>query len=164
MRRRLNREDRSKSEQGYETPQDLLDAIRERWRFQAFHMDLAAERKGVSKAHYFIGPEEDSLKAQWPLGPVMNWLNPPFAHVTPWAKKCAEWVDHPDRSAGSRLFFLVPASVGSVWFSSHTFPKALVLGLQPRVKFVGESHGFIKDLILAVYGETPGFGVWRWRR
>lgn len=61
----------------------------------------------------------------------------------------------------SRL--LVPASVGSRWFAEHVHGWARVLALSGRLSFDGIAP-FPKDLILAVYGEPPGFDVWDWRQ
>ena len=64
---------------------------------------------------------------------------------------------------GSRILLLVPASIGANWFAEHVHQRAYVLALQGRLTFDGHTQSFPKDLILAVYGWGPGFGVWSWR-
>lgn len=161
-RRKMPRQKPGKSKQDVETPEDLLSAIKRRWRFTSFDCDLAAESEKISKGLIYIGPEQDSLVAAWPLY-GMNWLNPEFGQITDFSARCAHWTRSPKRDDRSRLFLLVPASVGTHWFWRHCFPHALNLALQPRVTFVGHEHAFPKDLMLSVFGETPGFGRWRWK-
>ena len=68
------------------------------------------------------------------------------------------------RDRDSLLLLLVPASVGSNWYAENIHGRALVLALSPRVRFVGHSGPFPKDLILAAYGKATGFDCWRWRK
>ena len=84
------------SRQDYETPVVFLDAVMQRFDVKAFTADLAASPSNA-KAVRFFTEESDSLKQDWttlhevPSKPVINlWLNPPFGHIEPWAKKCAE--------------------------------------------------------------------------
>lgn len=65
---------------------------------------------------------------------------------------------------GASIALLVPASVGSYWFSNHVYPHALVLAFRPRLSFDGK-HPFPKDLILCLYSPEiePGFQPWRWK-
>jgi len=138
------------------TPPEFLDAVRQRWSIAQFDVDLAASENNTG-ARRIITPEQDSLSVDWRLLTGDLWLNPPFGHIAPWAKKCAT-----ERVHGSRLFFLVPASVGSNWFIESVFERARVYLLRDRICFDGVNV-FPKDCILAVYGETPGFEPWRWR-
>ena len=144
------------SKQDYGTPWPFIRAVEARW--GALTLDLAA-REDNAKAPAYITPEQDSLTSVWvPFG--RQWLNPPFARITPWAAKCAA----SELLADARRFLLVPASVGSNWFASHVHRKALVLGLNgPRLQFEGSPDPYPKDLMLVCYGESPGFDVWRWR-
>ena len=90
--------------------------------------------------------------------PCDLFLNPPFADIEPWAKKCATTV------RSGRVFLLVPASVGSNWYATHVHGRAHVVAISPRVTFVGQEQGYIKDLIIALYsGVRGGFSTWRWR-
>lgn len=149
------------SRQDYETPAAFIAAVERR--FGALHCDLAAHQ-GNAKVGLYLGPGsshgEDSLAVSWssylPHGNL--WLNPPFARIEPWAKKCAE-------EAAKRhglILMLTPASVGANWYQEHVLGKAFVLALAPRLSFDGIAP-FPKDCSLAVYGYgLHGFDTWRW--
>lgn len=149
------------SRQDYETPREFLDAVEAR--FGRLDVDLAC-RLDNAKAPRFITEEHNSLAQPWvdTFGVDMNgWLNPPFKRIEPWAMKC--------RTEGARLqrgriFMLTPASVASVWFHEHVKDYAVVLALQPRITFVGETHTYPKDLMLSVFGAgLSGLQLWRWK-
>jgi site-specific DNA-methyltransferase (adenine-specific) len=181
---------RGGSKQDYQTPKAFMDAVVERFGPIAF--DLAAHQGNHQVPSYF-GPGsplgEDSLTQDWTKLRGNLWLNPPYDDIAPWAEKCAasRGTHFDDR----RILFLVPASVGAVWFDEHVHGHALVLGLVGRLTFVGtprveigsavlpglgldvasdvlDADGpqdpYPKDLILAVYSEPPGFDTWRWNR
>ncbi len=178
------------SRQDYATPRIFIDAVVERFGPIAF--DLAAHA-GNHQVPSYYGPGsplgEDSLAQDWTKLRGNLWLNPPYDDIAPWAAKCAasrgvRWQDR-------RILFLVPASVGSVWFDESVHGHALVLGLVGRLTFVGtprveigtpslpgfdldvtlhvvdadgKDDPYPKDLILAVYSEPPAFDTWRWQR
>ncbi|MCL2777747.1 MAG: phage N-6-adenine-methyltransferase [Polyangiaceae bacterium] len=146
---------RHRSEQDVETPPELIAAVERR--FGPIETDLAATKEN-KKGPFFVTPEEDSLSLDWDkvVSHHIAWLNPPYGNIAPWARKCAEY------QGEGRIALLVPASVGSEWYARYVDGRALVLSLRPRVKFVGHKQPFPKDLILAVYGEKPGFEPWRW--
>lgn len=151
---------RGKSRQDYGTPADFLEAVAQR--FGRLDVDLAATSAN-RVADLYISPQQDSLSVPWSQSLRGNlWLNPPFANIAPWARKCAQ--EAVGLGPHSRILLLVPASVGANWFAESVHRKALVLGLQGRLTFVGETDPCPRDLILAVYGEgLEGFGVWKWR-
>lgn len=154
-----------KSIQTYETPPDLLDAIKTRWGIEAFDMDLAAKDRAASKGLAFISPEQDSLATPWPFGEDL-WLNPPFSKITPWVKKAALWHQAPEQFYGGSLFMLLPAAVGSEWYRHYVEPYARVYALTPRITYVGETEAYIKDCMILVYGaeaDAPSFETWRWK-
>ena len=144
-----------RSKQDYGTPREFLDAIEQR--FGATTFDLAAHAENTTHPDYF-SPEVDSLAQDWTQLAGNLWLNPPFGDIAPWAAKCAA-----SAAPHRRIFMLTPASIGSNWFAAHVLGKALVLGLSPRMTFVGAPDPYPKDLMLSIFGEFPGFGVWRWR-
>lgn len=147
------------SEQSVGTPREFLDAVERR--FGTLEFDLAANADNSVCGPHFYGlgsPATDALITWWGGKPLFMWCNPPFIHIEPWAAKCAR-----DRHPEARIAFLIPASVGSNWFAEHVDGKALVLFLRPRLTFVGHSAPYPKDLILAMYGEKPGYECWKWR-
>lgn len=148
---------RGGSKQDYQTPNDFIGAVERR--FGDLMFDLAASENN-RQAHLFYSIEENSLTQDWSILGGNLWLNPPFSDIEPWARKCAETSANDNR----RILFLVPASVGSEWYRNWVEPYAYVLGLNPRLTFVGCEQGYPKDCILAVYGHgLTGFRTWRWK-
>lgn len=152
-----------KSIQTYATPFEFIAAVKARFKIRGFAYDLAASAENTKAAQYFT-EEQDSLTQYWGKlrGPL--WLNPPYAHIAPWAQKCAESA-LPGGSNGPSLrqiYFLVPAAVGANWFAQHVHKKALVLLLNGRISFDGKAP-YPKDCLLAVFGVKPGYEVWRWK-
>lgn len=161
-KRREPRQRRWRSEQAVPTPREFLPPVAER--FGVITFDLAATPANSVVGGYHFGPGSmwgvDALVQSWHRRNGLLWLNPPFETIGPWAAKCRE-----EAAAGATIAMLTPASVGSIWFAEHVHGRALVLGLSPRLKFVGCKHQYPKDLMLSVYGPciTPGFDVWRWK-
>ena len=143
-----------RSRQDYGTPPEFLVAVVARFGPLAF--DLAASRDNAVVAPYFT-VDDDALSQSWSELRGVLWLNPPFADIEPWARKCSE-------SCGQhRILLLTPASIGTEWFAKYVHRKALVLGLRPRMTFAGCADPYPKDLIISVYGVEPGFDTWRWK-
>lgn len=125
--------------------------------------DLAANSANAQACAWY-GPDglaPDALACDWGVLSGVLWLNPPYNDLAPWARKCSESVR--ENSDGDRILLLVPASVGSNWWRDYVHEKASVAFLNSRIKFVGHTGGYPKDLALCVYGERPGYAVWSWR-
>jgi phage N-6-adenine-methyltransferase len=155
---------RGRSRQDYGTPTAFLDAVVAR--FGALDVDLAA-RADNAVAPRYLGPGSalsvDALAIDW-RGVLEErgnaWSNPPFSDIAPWAQRCAAVRD---RRAWTLL--LVPASVGTAWFSAHVHDRAMVYFLSPRLAFGGCAAPYPKDLMLAAYGfGARGYECWRWNR
>lgn len=167
---RMPKQKPGRSRQDYETPRELFSAVERR--FGPFVFDLAASSRN-SKCNEYYNSRVDSLKQDWSQLRGNLWLNPPFANIDPWAAKCKlsrinlAVLEHKagqyQSPAATCIFLLTPASVGSNWFMEHVWGHALVLALNPRLTFVGETAPYPKDCILSVYGMTPGFEIWRWK-
>jgi len=142
------------------TPKEFLAAVQ--LRFGRIGLDLAANKDNAVCAVWF-GPGhhlpgcEDSLSRNWSMYCGLLWLNPPYADIGKWAKKCASY-----DGTGTKIAMLIPAAIGTNYFREYIHGKALVLALSPRLTFVGHNTVYPKDLILAVYGVKPGFECWRW--
>lgn len=147
---------RGKSKQDYETPPEFTAAVEKR--FGPINWDLAATTENTKAPHFFT-PRHDSLARSWYYCNGNLWLNPPFDNIAPWAAKCAAHRDH----QLAKVFLLTPASIGTNWFRDHVHKKALVLGLNGRLQFVGAPDPYPKDLMLSCFGFEPGFDVWNWR-
>lgn len=147
-----------KSRQDYETPQELIDAVEHR--FGTIGFDLAAsKRNAVASECFDIRSDALAPERSWQLpGVQVAWLNPPFGRLGPWAQKCAEHRE-------LQRWTLMLAPLGSQdWACEHVWGKAFVLKLRGRVTFVGETQGFIKDLVIACYGfGVAGEEFWDWR-
>lgn len=147
-----------RSKQDYETPKAFIKAVERR--FGSLAYDLAASCYNVQAGRFF-DENDDSLSQDWCALLGNLWLNPPFAHIAPWARKCRESTGH-----GRRILLLTPASVGSEWFARDVHGRALVLALRPRITFVGCDACYPKDLMLSVYStalsDRPAFDTWRW--
>lgn len=145
-----------RSKQDYETPAEFIEAVKSRLNISRFEVDLAASGNNA-KAAVYIDEETNSLEQCWIdwTGPGWAWLNPPFGHIEPWARKCAK--------SGIKIAFLVPAGVGANWFRDWVDGKALVLFLNGRLSFDGIAP-YPKDCILCLYGVEPGYEVWDWRK
>lgn len=167
---------RGESRQDLETPPDFMQAVENR--FGRIDFDLAANALN-RKADRWYGPGSsegvDSLVHEWAtiandrVAPdrMQNlWLNPPFGTTAAWIRKA-----HEDYAAtpllkrtSRRLLLLCQASVGSNYWRDHCrHAPCLSLFLNGRIQFVGETHGFPKDLMLLVWGEFNGIDCWRWK-
>ena len=148
---------KGKSKQDYGTPPAFISAVEAR--FGALTFDLACTHENAKAPNGYYHPEHDALTQDWRELRGNLWLNPPFANIEPWAKKCA--LEGADRKG--LLFLLTPASIGTDWFARHVQGNAVVLGLSPRLQFEGTTDPYPKDLMLSVFGYgLTGFGVWRW--
>lgn len=152
-----------KSKQDVQTPNELMAAIQSQFNVQLWKMDLAADSTNSVSGVRFLGPGsqicEDSFKYQWPADGDC-WLNPPFSDIEPWAARCF----HVSQKRAGRIFMLVPASTGANWFQDYLDGAAHCIFLSPRVQFVGHTHPYPKDLVLAIWsGVCGGYSTWRWK-
>lgn len=155
-----------RSEQEVCTPPELLESVQERLGYIGFDLAATSDNSVVADRYYGPGSTfgQDALAetCSWITGGTkILWLNPPFANIAPWARKCVQ-----QSSLDARIALLAPAAVGSNWFNLWVRPFAYVLELTPRVTFVGHKTAYPKDLILAVYGPERFIGrePWHWRR
>ena len=150
-----------RSKQDYQTPPEFLDAVRRRLQIGDFAIDLAATKENTVCEDYYT-VTDNALVQPWVrigLG-SWGWCNPPFANLRPWVEKAyRETADHYASTA-----MLVPAGVGSNWWRDFVHQKCLVLLLNGRITFVGESTCYPKDCCLLLYSpkSTPSYEVWTW--
>ncbi|HEY3494775.1 MAG TPA: DNA N-6-adenine-methyltransferase [Polyangiaceae bacterium] len=159
----------TKTKQDWRTPPEFIDAIVKRFGRPTF--DLAATAgEQIAGVKYHFTPEQDSLRQSWASLRTPSedegfasvaFLNPPFANIAPWAQKLTDecrWIKR-------WTLMLVPASIGTEWYAKHIHGKALVLGLSPRMTFIGADAPYPKDLMLVCVGfGAVGFDTWRWDR
>jgi len=153
------------SKQNYQTPKNFINAAVNKFGRIAF--DLAADESNA-QAKDFYTEADDSLKQDWVrltyqsgYGQSVLWLNPPYDKIHLWAAKCADFGRNVIKS-NTKLLLLVPASVGSDWFTHHVFGKSTVYLLNGRLTFVGEKQPFPRDCILAVYGANVDRTIYSW--
>jgi DNA (cytosine-5)-methyltransferase 1 len=147
-----------RSKQDYQTPPELLRAIERDFHVEHWAMDLAADQHNHI-CPTWLGPGSavaiDALKVDW-VFPGDLWLNPPFADIEPWVKKCAFTVRF------GRIFLLVPASVGSNWYQAYVHGRGHTVAISPRVSFTKDPYP--KDITIVVFGPLRGgFSTWRWK-
>ncbi len=123
-----------KSKQDYATPAAFMEALAHHFG-EAPATDLAATEDNTKCVHY-VTPEQNSLSSACEWDDYASYgsafLNPPFGTILPWAKKCSG-------AEKLQIFFLVPASVGSVWWHKYVHDTASrVLFLRPRLEFDGQ--------------------------
>jgi hypothetical protein len=148
---------RGQSNQEVGTPWEFVHAV-EKLIGSPFYYDLAGTEAN-RKAPLVLTPELDSLQQPWSgiLGGKWGWLNPPFGDITPWVERCAKY------RWDARIALLAPASIGTGWYRDYVFGHAYVLGVSPRLTFVGSKDPYPKDLMLCLYdGPRIGHGVWNW--
>lgn len=170
--------DRANSSGDIWTPQVFIDAVEKR--FGPIAWDLAASRESAKSTHW-IGENTNSLSVNWArLGRDLKcfacvnrllWLNPPFANIAPWARKCVN-----EQKQGAEILLLVPASVGANWYWEWVEPFAEVYSVGRMVfdncfNKQGElvTTPYPKDLILCYYtryadlSTLPKMQRWRWQ-
>lgn len=156
---------RGQSEQSVQTPKEFIQAVQYRW--GQFSIDLAADAANA-QAPLWIDEQRDSLKQDWSKEIPPNtvaWLNPPYSDIRPWVAKCFDLIQtgHP-----VSILVLVPASVGSNWYRDYAHQgPCQVRFLNNRIKFVGHTHHYPKDMMLLEYarywyGTTVKPVVWNW--
>jgi phage N-6-adenine-methyltransferase len=153
--------DTSKSKQDWQTPDDFLSAVQERFGMLEFDLAAADGQEVLKLSHFTL--KQDSLLQPWPAREgKLCWLNPPFKNIAPWAAKCAEHV-----GAEGAILMLTPASIGTEWYRIFAWNSALTIGVNPRITFKGCTTTYPKDLMLTCWGRrflaTPSFEVWRWK-
>lgn len=162
--------DRGNSSGDIWTPQVFRDAVTKR--FGAPVWDLAASATNHFGPHWF-DEREDSLTIPWGGLDGLCWLNPPFANITPWARKCR--VD--SHNGGAEILLLVPMGSQN-WYWDFVEPYADVYCVGRMVfdncfdRKTGElvTTAYAKDLILAHYARDITRGRrwtqrpqrWRW--
>jgi phage N-6-adenine-methyltransferase len=155
-----------RSKQDYATPPEFVEAVARCVGASlgpsrtGFAIDLAASAAN-SKGRVFYSEEDDSLVQPWAaaLGAAWGWLNPPFAQIGPWVKKCAM-----EAERGAKVAVLLPSGVGTEWFAAFVARRAHVLFVRPRLTFMGETTPYPKDLMVCLYNRPfHGYDTWRWR-
>ena len=153
-----------KSKQDWQTPPELLKAIRKRLHIENFILDVAASNENAV-CDFYLTEEDDALSSvrswintDYPKDWV--WCNPPYNNIPDWVYKAVN-----ESSIGAHIAMLIPSSVGSNWWRDWVEPYAYILHLNGRIKFVGAKDYYPKDCSLLLY--TPmrltGSQIWNWK-
>lgn len=157
------------SQQVFSTPDDFIAAVKEKLHIDAFKFDFAANADNAKADRYWSEVDDSLSKSPWewvdaigdPAG--WGWLNPPFADIAPWARRCAE-----AGYAGANIALLIPAAVGANYYQDFIEPHAQVYALNGRLAFMPDKPRWLypKDCLLALFGRGAGweFETWSWRR
>lgn len=144
----------------FATPKPFFEAVKQLLGIERFTIDLAAHLTNALAPHW-LTEEDNALDPKWDwamqIGSGWGWLNPPFADIEPWAKKC-----HMTALAGGQVAFLVPLS-SSNWCRDWVFNKSLLIMLNGRLSFMGGPL-YPKDCMLCLYGMGAGTKIWDWRK
>jgi phage N-6-adenine-methyltransferase len=153
-----------RSKQDYATPHNFLTAVKRLLSIDRFTFDFAADyQNAVAPAFYDVTVDALS-KSDWSYrcGSGWGWLNPPYANIGPWAKKCQQC-----KKEGGQIAFLVPAGVGANWFRDYVDGVAKVLLLNGRLAFMKDKPTWLypKDCILCLFSPSikPEYAVWSWK-
>lgn len=152
-----------RSRQDYGTPEGFLDAVEER--FGTITWDVAASSANAVVDGFYSKDGIDAFTDDWAARFTRSdllWLNPEFSELGHrWAPLVARWTTE---LPWLRLLMLTPASIGASWFRKHVHRRAMVLGLEGRLTFVGEKDPYPKDCMLSCFGfGVAGFDVWTWQ-
>jgi phage N-6-adenine-methyltransferase len=156
--RRMPRQKPGTSIQEVATPADFLSAVKRCLNISEFIMDLAADAHNTVAADY-LTEQDNSLEQPWPKH-GWCWLNPPFSKLEKWVEKA--WIESRE---GAQIAMLVPASVGSNWWSYWVDNNAYITFLNGRITFVGHTAPYPKDLALLLWAPylRGGSCIWRWK-
>lgn len=156
-----------RSEQTVATPRDFLARVGDS--FGGFDLDVCANADNAAAERYYSLDERGENALVLPWDGQHNWCNPPFADIAPWVQHAYEQSCQPGYTGQTTM--LVPASVGSNWYLNWVYGKADVLFLNGRLKFVGHSNYYPKDLMLLIYANpeymaqpTPHHCVYDWKQ
>lgn len=152
------------SQQDYRTGPDFLAAVQRKFALDnEWWFDLACTVEDCVARDGFTYPKHDALASAWPQTPdgTAAWCNPPFGKSGAFARVASE-------SPHCRTLMLIPASVGSRWWSESVDGQALVVFLRPRIVFLQPDGtpcpaGINRDCALLAYGWPPGYVCSDWR-
>ena len=136
------------AKQEWETPQNLFDALDERYNFT---FDLAADENNRKCEEYFSA-EDNALKKEWKGN---CWLNPPYGSRG--ETRLAKWVEkaHKEASTGNcKVTMLIPARTNTQWWHDYCMKAAEVLFVSGRPKFGGAIHGLPQPLAIITFAQT----------
>ena len=149
----------TQTKQDHETPDEFFQAVKTGFDIK---FDLAAN-SGNTKCPSYFTPEDNALIESW-VGFGWNWLNPEFKQIQfGWAEKC-----YTENLLGAKTVMLTPLITAN-WVKKWVYEKAVIIGINGRLKFVGEKDPYPKDLMLSVYFDalkyTPRkwFVIWDWK-
>jgi hypothetical protein len=151
-----------RSKQDYGTPPEFVAAVERRFGTLTWDVAATADNTVVPERFYSlkgIDARTDDWSKRFTRQDLL-WINPEFsglAHV--WVPLIAHWAR---ALPWLRIIMLSPLTCGE-WYRTYVHQRAGVLGLNPRLHFVGEADPYPKDCMLTLWNlGVPGYDVWRW--
>lgn len=138
----------SSASDDWSTPQDLFDALNEKFKFE---LDVCATHSNAKCERYFTR-EQDALTRSWVDQARSLWMNPPYGRAIKfWVAKAAA-----EAAKGATVVCLLPARTDTKWWHTHCYP---VLRSRPddveflagRLKFGGAKAGAPFPSVLVVF-------------
>ncbi len=112
----------------WETPQNLFDALDDKWKFQ---LDVCATPDNAKCAKFFT-KEVDGLSQKWD---GVCWMNPPYGReIIKWMAKAYE-----SSKAGATVICLVPSRTDTAWWHTYAMLGDIAF-LRGRLKFGGHKN------------------------
>jgi phage N-6-adenine-methyltransferase len=145
------------SKQDVQTPPGFLAAVRSLLQISDFDLDVAADSTNAVVPFYY-DEQTNGLDMPWVVD-GWAWCNPPYSKIRPWVERAYE-----QSQQGAKIAVLVPAAVGSNWWRDWVHAKAHIHLLNGRIRFVGHTAGYPKDLALLLYAQDrpPKYTIWTW--
>ena len=147
----------SSAKQEWATPQDMFDALNNRYQF---NFDLAADETNKKCENYF-SIEDDALLQDWQGN---CWLNPPYGSKG--ETRLAKWVEkayNESQDGSCFVTMLIPARTNTAWWGEFCMNAAELLFVIGRPKFGGAIHGLPQPLALVTFGASdtlPRYGAY----
>lgn len=114
-------------------------------RIFAFTLDVAASRSN-NKCKHFFTESDDALAQQWS---GRCWMNPPYG------KGIERWVEKASREVESGNAYVVvgllPARTSASWYHDYVMPKAVVIPVKGRLKFLGNNDDAMFASLIAIW-------------
>ena len=129
----------------WQTPEEIFNTIDKEFNFVC---DVAASYKNTFCKAY-LDETQNSLLCSWSS---INWCNPPYSNITPWAKKAIE-----QHKLGKTIVMLVPADTSVKWFKIAYESCNEVRFISGRISFINA------ETQKPVNGNNKGSVLFIWR-
>ena len=146
----------SSKNQGWETPDGLLDVIR---RYRPIRLDPCTTEQNPTKAIEFFTPGDDGLTQDWDMGSGgLIYVNPPYGRqLSKWVGKVvSESLRRPvtGRRYGTEIIMLIPARPDTANWQHGVFESSdAVCFIKGRLQFRGAENSAPFPSALVYFGD-----------